>query len=191
MPNSTAGNTTTSRKNIWSGTKKLPVLQDYNDIQKHLVNFMSFNCRSIRNKVPEIMSQLEDMDIDVALFQETWINKGDNAVIAEIKDHGYDVIHVKRNLRDIGGGVTTIFKHGLQMKKAQQKTNFRSFEVNITIFKGKQKDIKIANIYRPTYSKKHRVTAKTFIKEFNTLLGTVQWSNFNCRGSKCPCGKAR
>ena len=119
------------------------------------------------------MSLLEDQDIDIALLQETWLNKGDSAVLAEIKDHGFDVIHANRTMRDIGGGVTVIFKPEMNLKRSQRKESHKSFEVNITILKGRNTNIKIVNLYRTPYTKKHRVTPKTFLKEFENLLETL------------------
>ena len=37
---------------------------------------LSFNCRSIRNKVTELTSKLDELDIDICMLQETWLSRG-------------------------------------------------------------------------------------------------------------------
>ena len=71
---------------------------------------LSFNCRSLRNKLPEIMSKLYDLDIDVYVLQGTWISKGDSTVLAEIKDFGYEVRSRRRRSDNKGGDVAIIYK---------------------------------------------------------------------------------
>ena len=41
------------------------------------LKMLSFNCRSIRNKVTEVTSKLEVLEIDICMLQEKWLNKGE------------------------------------------------------------------------------------------------------------------
>jgi exonuclease III len=82
---------------------------------------ISFNCRSMRNKIEDICSLLLDYNIDIVFLQETWLNKGDKSVVFEIKDHGLDMVNVNRVQRDTGGGVAVIFKPGLNIKQSHNK----------------------------------------------------------------------
>ena len=89
---------------------------------------MSFNCRSMRNKIQDITSLLLDSHIDIVLLQETWLNKGDSAIKCEIEDHDLEMINVNRVLRDNGGGVAAIFKPGLNIRQSRNKKMYKTFE---------------------------------------------------------------
>ena len=69
---------------------------------------MSFNTRSIRNKIQETTEYLKDNNIQIAFVQETWLNAGDNSILAEINDYGYNIITQNRTQRDTGGGVAVL-----------------------------------------------------------------------------------
>ena len=86
---------------------------------------MSFNCRSIRNKIPGTIEYIKDNNIKVALLQETWLNDGDGAVIAEIKDYNYQIITQNRIDRDIGGGVAIIYHPQIPVKRMAHKENYK------------------------------------------------------------------
>ena len=87
------------------------------------LNMLSFNCRSLRNKLPEIMSKLDDLGIDVCVLQETWLSKGDSTVLAEIKDFGFEVRSRRRMSDNKGGGVAITYK-----------THVESYESSISLF---------------------------------------------------------
>ena len=57
---------------------------------------MSFNCRSIRNKVHEIMEIVLDKDIDIIFIQESWLRKCDTSIIEEIKEYNFDIISERK-----------------------------------------------------------------------------------------------
>ena len=56
-------------------TKKLS-----RDVNKGLT-FMSFNCRSVRNKTHEVMDFVIENEVDIAIFQETWLKKSNSVLI--------------------------------------------------------------------------------------------------------------
>ena len=73
---------------------------------------MSFNARSIRNKLLPVMSYLEEKCISLAFVQETWIKKSDTHLIREIEEFGYKVLLYRKPRRlDLGGGVAVIENH--------------------------------------------------------------------------------
>ena len=92
------------------------------------LNMLSFNCRSIRNKVTEVTSKLEELQVDVCMLQETWLSKGDESVIAEIKDYGFEMITRRRPTGRKGGGVAVMYKSYINMRMIKSKTNFKSIE---------------------------------------------------------------
>ena len=138
--------------------------------KKTQLNMVSFNCRSIRNKVVTVLSYLKDHNIDICMLQETWLNKGDSSVIQEIKDHGYN-LHSQRRLRgDTGGGVAILFKPNIVVRRCKSQLKYNSFEYVSCTVHTMDKTFRIINIYRLCYSKKHPLMYKTFIDEFSNLM---------------------
>ena len=71
---------------------------------------MSYNCRSIRNKVHEVMDLVREDGVDILLVQETWLRKCDAPIIKEIEEYGFKVSSErKRRATDLGGGVAIIY----------------------------------------------------------------------------------
>ena len=78
------------------------------------LNMLSFNCRSIRSKVPQILDYIIENNIDIALVQETWLRKVDAAIVAQIKEYNFKIEQVRKpRILDIGGGVAMLFKSKL------------------------------------------------------------------------------
>ena len=47
------------------------------------------------------MAHLRDNSVDVTFLQETWLNRGDNNIYAEMKEYGYRII---KSVRDKNRG---------------------------------------------------------------------------------------
>ena len=74
---------------------------------------LSFNCCSIRSKVPQIFDYIIEKNIDIALVQETWLRKIDTAIVAQIKEYNFKIEQVRKpRILDIGG-VAMLFKNNL------------------------------------------------------------------------------
>ena len=131
---------------------------------------VSFNCRSIRNKIVSAITYLEDNDIDLCMLQETWLNKGDGSIIQEIKDHGYNIYTQHRHRGNTGGGVAIISKPHLIVRRSQAKHKFKSFEYISCTIHTVDKKFRIINIYRMGYTKNCPFTYKVFLEEFSTLM---------------------
>ena len=83
---------------------------------KRTVKFMSYNCRSIRNKTPDVMSLIENNDVDVALIQETWLRETDCSILYEIEELGYTLKSYRKPRKtELGGGIAFIFKNALKL----------------------------------------------------------------------------
>ena len=106
---------------------------------------LSFNCRSIRNKVTELTSKLDELDIDVCMLQETWLSRGDESVIAEIKDHGFEILSKRRTTCSRGGGVAVLYKTFINVRMLKRKENYTSFEYMIFTITAKYKLIRVIN----------------------------------------------
>ena len=134
---------------------------------------MSYNCRSVRNKVHEIMDMIKENDADIICLQETWLRKCDSAIIEEIKEYNYNIITERKSRKvDIGGGVAIIYKPFIRIKKIKYK-QYLSFEsISLSITSQKESFI-FTNIYYPGYSPKHRYTYLYFLNELDELLESV------------------
>ena len=166
---------------------------------KTQLNMVSFNCRSIRNKVVPVLSYLQDYKIDICMLQETWLNKGDSAIIQEIKDHGYN-IHSQRRLKgETGGGVAILSKPNIQVRRCESRVKYNCFEYISCTVHTMDKTFRIINIYKLPYSKKHPVTNKMFFDEFSNLMETqitlpgelIITGDFNCHIEKLDNKKDR
>ena len=50
------------------------------------------------------MAYLRDDLVDIALLQETWLNKGDNNIYSEMEEYGFKIIRAMRE-KNRGGGL--------------------------------------------------------------------------------------
>ena len=72
----------------------------------------------MRNKLPLIMSFLEDNNVHLAFIQETWLRKSDGHLLSEIKEYGYDIISYRKSRKlDFGGGVALLYKSNVKVQK--------------------------------------------------------------------------
>ena len=125
---------------------------------------MFFNCRSLNNKVENIMSSMNDKSIDIAGFSETWLFGANTPTTARVKDHGYSIIPDFREERR-GGGTAVVFKSCFKIERLNVNINFTTFEFTCSKIKGQNsKDTIFGVIYR-TGS-----LTKVFVNEIDELL---------------------
>ena len=137
--------------------------------QPNCIKFVSLNCQSIRNKTQNILSYITDNEIDVACFQETWINKGDECVISEMQEQGFKMHMFCRGTS--GGGVAIVYRPWLKLNIQRcGSIKFSSFEFVFCVLQTKLCKVNIVNIYRLPYSNKHKCTPKMFLDDFERLL---------------------
>ena len=135
--------------------------------QNIALSLVSFNCRSIRNKVHHIMNYLKDNKIGIGCLQETWLNQCDRSVYRIIEEYGYKFFTQER--RDArGGGVAVLYEPKLEMQKVflNKTKSYESFEYICCRLSLCQNCIIIINIYRPPYSSRNKCIVKTFYNEF-------------------------
>ena len=90
---------------------------------------MSHNAWSIRNKVDDIHAFMQTYGTEICFIQESWLRKSDGAIIAEIKELGYEIFCYRRARNiDKGGGVAILVKMGIKLKKFPRRINYSSFE---------------------------------------------------------------
>ena len=81
---------------------------------------LSFNCCSIRSKVPQIMEFITDTDTDIVLLQETWLKKSDTAIMFNIREYNYEILQTREpRASDTGGGVAILFKKKYNTRVSQ------------------------------------------------------------------------
>ena len=131
---------------------------------------MSLNCRSLREKIHEVMEMVTANNIDILCVQETWLRKCDQSQLEEIKEYNYEIVKERKTRKcDRGGGVAIIYKKHLSLKRVMYK-QYPSFEsISVTIQKFAHQ-IVITNLYYPGYSEKHRFTQTSFLDDFEKLV---------------------
>ena len=84
---------------------------------------------SINNKLPDIMEHILDCNSDIVFLTETWLQTDENAITAEMKTYGYELLHNRRKDRkkEIGGGVGVLIKNNMSSKQLKVK-HYSSFE---------------------------------------------------------------
>ena len=111
MPASCAG-AGEDYKNYMHGLKK------HSEFSGSGCSLVSLNCRSVRNKIPEIMELACDDSVDMLCLQETWLRKCDGPLIKQIEEYGYKIVSERKSRAvDKGGRVAIIFKKSLKFRK--------------------------------------------------------------------------
>ena len=132
---------------------------------------LSLNCQSMKNKVQNVMTYLEDNHVDISFLQETWLTSGDKNILAEIKEYGYKIQNQTRDTRR-GGGLSILYKSNIQLTRlpAKPEMKFHTFETICSNFSINKIAITLVNLYRPPYSVKNQHTIKQFLEEFDVFL---------------------
>ena len=132
---------------------------------------ISLNTRSMREKVPEIMTFLQNSQVDIALIQETWIRKCDTNVLKQIKEYGYQIVSFRKPLSlEWGGGVAFIHRNLLKVNQVKSDFTFKTFEhVTCKVF-AERSTLILVSLYRRGYSTTNKFSVDDFLEEFQILL---------------------
>ena len=116
------------------------------------------NCRSVRNKTSSI-SEYVNQDYKPGIFTitETWVEKHDDAVRAELCPDSYKLLdHPRGNRRE--GGTALLYKEFLCVEKVDAGSK-RSYEFSeFVISSSSAHKLRLVIIYRPPYSSEHMVS---------------------------------
>lgn len=93
------------------------------------VNFTTLNCQSIMNKTQKVLDYLETNAVDIAMFQETWMKRGDKSVDFEVLEYGYKILKTTRQSESNGGGMAILCKSHIEVQKFTPQ-----FSLDIKIF---------------------------------------------------------
>src|SRR5678815_1756393 len=112
---------------------------------------VSFNARSIRNKINEFKAIVYIENYDIITINETWCNFKDRDFVSEFQINGYKLYFKDRNNNKEGGGVMIYIKNiylTTQLELADVN------EIDILGVKIETSNIKLnlINVYRPPSS---------------------------------------
>ena len=126
---------------------------------------MSWNVRSLNNKVNEIMDFVETHGISLFFVQETWLTEMNNHTTAIIKAHGFDIHHCYRQ-QSVGGGVALIFKPALKIVKLFIKHSETFESVCVKVILPSKSSLLCACIYRTG-------NCGSFFHDFDGFIGDI------------------
>ena len=126
-----------------------------------------WNVCSVNNKLPDIMEHILDCNSDIVFLTETWLQTDENAITAEIKTYGYELLHDRRKdrVKELGGGVGVLIKNNMSAKQRKVK-HYSSFEHTVV-------QIRLCNkklFFAITVYRLQEVAASTFFDDFTDLL---------------------
>ena len=131
---------------------------------KNLVSFCLINARSICNKTLLIRDFIDDKNLDIIGFVETWFTDSSTVDIATLTKPGYELAHFPR-LNRRGGGCGLMYKSTLSLVSSKQIQS-EAFEGMIVILKTERaKTLRIVIIYRPPGS-----PIDILIEDFSNVL---------------------
>ena len=92
-----------------------PPLPTINHPPPHLIilNAALINARSLRNKIPSVISLMTDHDLDIHFITETWLSPMDSPHITALNTPPYCFIHNPRDSPHHGGGTGILYKSSL------------------------------------------------------------------------------
>ena len=146
---------------------------------------MLVNARSLTNDTIDNLINIlfKEEDVDVCCITETWLRPDDQAVIADIRLRGYDIISSPRKCRK-GGGLAFLCKNLYRFKQAQTNT-YTLFELLEVAFNCKSTKVTFSTIYRTGYLNMQQ--RPQFLTELNDYLESlifkeginIIWGDFN------------
>ena len=148
--------------------------QNNTSITHSYYTFISFNCRSIKNKILGVLNFLEDSRAEMVFLQETWLAECDNSLFQQFSEFGYKhVSHTRENRR--GGGISILYKDVFTPDKivSKKELTYSTFECICCFLTLNKTSLTVINLYRPPYSHKHKYTIRDFLTEFEVFLDTI------------------
>ena len=146
------------------------------------LKIMVFNSHSLRNKTYGICEFLTENNCDLCFVTEAWLNLKDKAIVAEVKDLGFEIKFQPRKGSKRGGGVCVLYKPDLTVEKCTVKPSYRSVEILQITVKSSYNLYRISTFYRTgALSLNSRAD---FMTDFNDYLGSL----VHLKGENILCG---
>lgn len=134
------------------------------------LNILSLNCQSIRNKTTEISNHLSKCNIDIALFNETWLTNQHKLYF-----HDYTTYRADR-CNGQHGGVALSIRNTIKHSLIPNINTLIIEAVGIKIINSKNEEIYIISCYFPGSSNAH--TLNQFKNDIATLTSLTKKSYF-------------
>ena len=116
------------------------------------------------------MSYLQDLNISLCFFTETWLTDNNNNITASIKSYGYNIIHTYRSdahNKTKGGGVAIVYQNTLNLTQVFMNHG-KTFESVMAKFRDTSgNNVCCICTYRPG------ILSDLFYDEFDEFIGTV------------------
>ena len=126
---------------------------------------LSWNVRSLNNKVDQVLEYALDKNISILFIQETWLTDSNNHTTACIKAHGFKIYHQHRPLSH-GGGVAIIYKKDLKVIRHFHSV-YNTFEsVSAKLILPGGKSLLLSSVYRTG-------ATGSFMEDFENYMGEV------------------
>ena len=121
----------------------------------------------MNNKLPDIMEHILDHNSDIVFLTETWLQSDENAITAETKTYGYELLHNRRKDREKerGGGVGVLVRDNISAKQLKAK-HYSSLEHTVVQIRlCNKRSLFVISVYRL-----QEVAVSTFLEDFTDLL---------------------
>ena len=129
------------------------------------IKCLSWNVRSINNKVNDVLNFAFTHNVSLLFVQETWLTDMNNHTTALIKSHGFKIHHYHRRDQS-GGGVAIIYRPAISLIRVFT-TVFQTFEcVCVRILLPDRKSLLCVCVYRTG-------PMGTFISDFDEFIGEL------------------
>ena len=94
---------------------------------------LSWNVRSLNNKVDSVLKYMIKENISIAFIQETWLTDLNNHTTASIKAYGYNIHHFYRDTT--GGGVALLYIPAIKVVKLfiDNGLSFESISIKVKL----------------------------------------------------------
>ena len=107
------------------------------------------NSRSVRNKIPPIVSLMSDISLDVLFITETLLSPSDTPRIAELNYPPYMFIHHPRDSINPGGGIGIMYKSTLVITNITKHKFTHSKDISCAISSKFAGTFNVSLYYRP------------------------------------------
>ena len=138
----------------------------------------AINARSVKNKTAKIYALIEELNLDILMITETWLNGDiDKPVVVDMTPgtHSFYGIHRTSASRDDearGGGFGVIISNSFKNVTKRTFPTYKSFESMSLSFTAVNKNLNVISIYPPLSSNKN-----DFIDEFRNLVDSLPVDN--------------
>ena len=145
-------------------------------IDREYLTVLQWNADGINTKSDELQTQLEALNIDVCLIQESKLTRGSIAPYFP----GYKSIRSDRKVTKKGGGLLSLIKESLVFEKVHEGwkggTEAHTFKVRLT----RSKWVTITNVYCPPVNSKGQIIEKEVAGEMiPTATSSLIAGDFN------------